>query len=374
MDNKNLIDQLKSTVKRKTVFVIFVLTFLIVLGYVLRPITSLCNFWVDNVTAPFKRFIAYICSAVDFSVSEIVLILFVLSIAVLFIRETILIVFKPNRTKRLINAILNGIIIVEAIWLSMFLLWGVNYYAIDFRTRAGINANGGTAQKLYNTAVYFCNMANKYAELVERDENGVFCEDKKEIIDSSKDIYTNIERYYPFLYGRHLSVKPVHFSEFMSTFETTGVTFPFTGECNVNTDAPLSMLPFTAAHEIAHQRNIASEAEANYVGILACIKSENNAYCYSGYLSAYIYLCNALYRENHTYYFDARSKACALVENDLIYQSNYWKQYEDTKAANISDKAYDTFLKGYGQILGTKSYGAVVDLLIYYYNNEIIAQ
>ena len=46
----------------------------------------------------------------------------------------------------------------------------------------------------------------------------------------------------------------------------------------------------TVAHELAHQRGIASEQECNFLGVLASTTSGNPAYVYAGWLSGYIYL------------------------------------------------------------------------------------
>jgi hypothetical protein len=58
--------------------------------------------------------------------------------------------------------------------------------------------------------------------------------------------------------------KPIFFSKVMSRYNYTGFYFPFTGEANVNTDIASCMIPATAAHEMAHQRGIASERRQTF--------------------------------------------------------------------------------------------------------------
>ena len=41
----------------------------------------------------------------------------------------------------------------------------------------------------------------------------------------------------------------------------------------------------------------------------------------------------------------------------------YWKQWEGP-VRETGEKVYTTFLQGYGQTLGMRSYGACVDLLV----------
>ena len=51
------------------------------------------------------------------------------------------------------------------------------------------------------------------------------------------------------------------------------------------------------------------------------------------------------------------------VQNDLNYYKRFWKGYSGT-IETIGDKINDTYLKSQNQESGTKSYGAMVDLLI----------
>ncbi len=63
----------------------------------------------------------------------------------------------------------------------------------------------------------------------------------------------------------------------------------------MNTDSPSAFLPATVCHEMAHQRGITAEEECNFIGILAAIRSDSAAYRYSGWLTGFGYLSNALY-------------------------------------------------------------------------------
>ena len=166
-------------------------------------------------------------------------------------------------------------------------------------------------------------------------------------------------------------VKPVYFSRLLSALDFTGIYCPFTGEANVNIDSPASMLPATAAHELAHQRGITSEQECNFLAILAATTCGDHVYAYSGWLSGYIYLGNALYRVDPDAYWAIRNALPETVQADLRYQNEYWDQFEDKTAQKVSNRIYDSFLKGYGQELGLQSYGTVVDLLVTYYKDRI---
>ena len=80
----------------------------------------------------------------------------------------------------------------------------------------------------------------------------------------------------------------------MSAANFTGYIFPPLGESTLNVDCPAVFLPVTIAHEFAHQRGVAAEQEANFVGIAACVDSDKPEYVYSGYLVGYLHLADAL--------------------------------------------------------------------------------
>ena len=82
----------------------------------------------------------------------------------------------------------------------------------------------------------------------------------------------------------------------MSAMNFTGVYFAFTGESNINVDAPACLIPSTIAHELSHQRGIASEQECNFLAVLASTTSGDPVYEYSGWLMGYIHLGNACTR------------------------------------------------------------------------------
>jgi hypothetical protein len=149
--------------------------------------------------------------------------------------------------------------------------------------------------------------------------------------------------------------------------------FPFTGEANVNVDAPLCLLPATIAHEMAHQRMVASELEANFVGIAACTTSDDPVYQYSGYLMGLLQLCNALYP------LDVESWRAIVTDYftpELVADWNDNNAYWAALSSPVEETAgnlYDSFLKSNDQALGMQSYGACVDLILAYYGDFVSA-
>jgi len=244
--------------------------------------------------------------------------------------------------------------------------WGVNYYADGFQEKSGIYAQPVTVDELERVALYFTNRLSETADQVARDADGIFAEPQDEIFAYSPRVYDNISKEFPFLSREDRIPKKMIFSRLFSAMNFTGFYSAYTGESNLNIDSPSCLLPANIAHELAHQRGIASEQECNFLAIAASTSSDNAAYQYSGYLMGYIQLSNALYRADRDRWAAVRSLLPETVQADLRYHSAYWAQFEGL-TAKVSTSIYDGTLKSYGQTDGIQSYGTVVDLLVVYY-------
>lgn len=138
----------------------------------------------------------------------------------------------------------------------------------------------------------------------------------------------------------------------------------------MNDDSPACLLPATIAHEMAHQRGIASEDECNFLAVLTCATSGNAVYEYSGYLMGFVHLSNALYRADPARWEAVHAELNAQVRADLADNNAYWARFE-SETAELSQSVYDGVLKSYGEESGIQSYGEVVDLLVAYYGPQI---
>ncbi len=131
--------------------------------------------------------------------------------------------------------------------------------------------------------------ANELAPLMPRDNDGsiVFDGDMAGIaVDSMKALgedYQGLSGYY----GRP---KALYTSNFFSQQYIQGYYFPFSMEANYNDVMYVSNKPHTMCHELAHTKGYISEDEANLIGFLACINSDDDFFKYSGYLSVIGYI------------------------------------------------------------------------------------
>ena len=187
--------------------------------------------------------------------------------------------------------------------------------------------------------------------------------------DRSSGMYQNLYNEFPCLNLDEAQAKPMFYSRLMSWLGFTGFYFPFTGESLVNVDAPACLVPATILHELAHQRNVASEAEANFLAVIAGLHSDDAEFQYSSALLGYIHLSNALYSADRELWRSVSHTLNDAVQADLSYNSAYWNQFK-TPAADAAEAVYTSFAQSYEQRDIMKSYGACVDLLAAYYLSE----
>ena len=182
--------------------------------------------------------------------------------------------------------------------------------------------------------------------------------------------YDRVSQKYDFIDDFHSRVKPVMLSEPMSYTHITGVYTFFTGEANINVNFPDYTIPYTAAHELAHQRGIAREDEANFIAFLVCIESEDAYIRYSAYLNLYEYVVSALYSADKELYKENYAKQPKSIIEERIAFSKFFDKYRENTVANISEATNNAYLQSQGATQGTRSYGMVVDLAVAYYRNK----
>lgn len=333
------------------------------------------NALAEHVTGPLRLAVGRLCYRTEISIMEVLCVLLVLGVLAYVGWSGIAILrARGRRGRRTYRAVLGAVCAGVSIYVGFCVLWGINYYIDSFQDRSGIRAEPVAVEELKRVTAYFADRVSKASVAVPRDGNGVFAVSREEILEKSVQAYTAVEQQFPFLEMEDSGVKGVHFSKMMSRLDFTGVYCPFTGESNVNIDSPACMLPSTAAHEMAHQRGIASEQECNFLAILAATTCQDPAYEYSGWLMGYLYLGNALYGVDREAWQRIRDGLDEGVKTDLAFHSAYWRAYRDTLVQQVSNTVYDGFLKSYGDEDGIQSYGTVVDLLIVYYRDAVFPE
>ena len=337
---------------------------------VLRGNKALMERWVMGVMAPVEQFLGRLWSWAPFSAAEVLTALFLLGSAAWLLRAAVLAVRRRDG-RGLLRRLLAFAAALLWLWAALNWMWNAGYYARSFQERSGLETQPYSVEKLEQVTALFAQRAAEFSTQVQRDENGLFAEEREDIFARGVSVYQEIVREFPCLeLEPSVRAKPLVCSRLQSILGFTGVYVPFTGEANVNVDAPACLLPATIAHEMAHQRMVAREQEANFVGIAAAVTSADPVYQYSGYLMGLIQLCNALAPvEREGWNAIVQQYFTPELAADWNDNNAYWAQMS-SPVEDAAEQVYDSFLKGNGQELGIRSYGACVDLLVAYFGGQ----
>ncbi|MDO4269220.1 MAG: DUF3810 domain-containing protein [Eubacteriales bacterium] len=238
---------------------------------------------------------------------------------------------------------------------------GINYHAAAFSSYADLTAGTYTKEELTALCEYLTDQVNAYVPL-ER-ETYAYKSNREAWRRDSVQAMKAAGALYPVLAGYYPEPKEVAVSWILSVQQLSGVYSPFTVEANYNGDMPDYNIPHTMCHELSHLKGFMREDEANFIGYLACILSENPAFRYSGYLTGWVYAGNALAQADPETYSGLYGRLCLEAREDLLENNAFWDQFEG-RVAEVSTRWNDAYLKMNAQEDGVRSYGRMVDLML----------
>lgn len=339
--------------------------------------TSLARSHPDKVELLYSRgFYAVFSSSINtitsfcgFSIAEI-LVIFAIIAGIIFIIYSVFKICndgKENRFYNIYTFVINILVIFTLVIFFFNITCGFNYYRPSFVEQIDLKVTNASADQLYDLAKDLANDANKYRENIKIDENGVMILSGNidSTMDSARKAMNSLAKEYTMLGGMYFQPKPVKNSTMLSRMGISGIFFPFTYEANVNVDCPDVIIPLTMSHELSHLRGFMQEEEANFIGYLACMSSDNNDFKYSGTICALEYALSALSRSDMDKYNEIKSTLSEGVLTDLQHNSDYWYSYRGT-INKVSNSINDTYLKANNQTDGVSSYGQMVNLLVAY--------
>ena len=257
---------------------------------------------------------------------------------------------------------------VASLFFSTFVLnFGAGYHTSSVDKLLGLDRRDVSAEELRETAEILVEEINKYTDslAVKSSGSSVMPYGYGKLSEKLVEAYDKVCDEHAFVSRFPSRVKPVMLSEPWTYTHISGVYTYFTGEANINVNFPDYTLPYTAAHEMAHQRGIAREDEANFVAFLVCAASDDEYIRYSGYLNLYEYVANALYSADKEAYSEVRAKLEPAARKEMSAYSAFFDKYRENVAANVTGAVNNAYLTIQGTP-GTKSYGMVVDLAVAY--------
>ena len=326
-----------------------------------------------HIGAVLRALLAHMTNIFPFSLAEF----FIFLLPVIVIGVIYLAVRHSANTWR--SILVYFIILLSALSLlfSIFVFgFGTGYYAKPIEEQLGLEAKPVSAEELKETAIWLAEEINQYRARITYLSSGASTMpySLSEMSEKLMIAYQSIAQKYPFIQDLRSNIKPVMSSVVLSHLHITGVYSFFTGEANLNVDFPDYTLPFTAAHEFAHQRGVARENEANFVAFLVCIESNDPYLQYCGYLNLYEYVISALYSADPQMYREVHTVLSPEAKCELRAYSAFYDKYRESSAAKVGNAVNNAYLQANGNKEGIKSYGMVVDLAVAYYCSFICCE
>jgi len=355
--------QNKKKLRQEMSFIVGLILFLIVFYVISRS-----PHWVEHIYShhlfPLMAITGHFLWAwVPFSIGDLLYILLGLLLLIqfyrgfkaLFKRRYLLTLFTMLKTVRVLLCLL----------VLFYLFWGLNYFRLPLEQRMGLDLRMPEPCELWEVTALCIDKANTYRVSLEdtalRDDGVVF--------DRAAFLMTHNREMKPYLFSyRPLLKKPLtnFFGNYMMV---SGYFNPFTQESQMNTAMPWFTKPFTACHELAHQAGIAFEDEANLVGFILCVDSQDTLFRYSAYYNALFMLMREIYVHYPGRYAAFVNMISPAVKADMQREYQYWHRF----AGPINDAQtlfYDQYLQLNNQPEGINRYNRMTKLLIAWRKNN----
>lgn len=341
--------------------------------------TPFCDFYISKIFPIWVNTYGRFTALFPFSVGEIMLVAAVLLVVAVLLSLPVCL-WKLLRRHRNTGGLLQFYRVCAWILLFVLLIMTLNctllYHGSTFNEKYfGKLTDTYTLENLIAVRNEVVEQCNRLAGEMDRAENGDILYEgdmKAEAIrcmQSLGETYGGLSGYYP-------RPKALLLSDLMCQQYMQGYYFPFSMEANYNDVMYLTNKPATFCHELAHLKGYIYEDEANFIGFLACLSSEDKFFQYSGYLSVLYYLDNDFYAavgEDRERYLAEPVILPQVHADNIFVKQEEWdringKAILDTEVVEaVSDSVTETSLKLNGVADGMVSYSRVVKLLLQYY-------
>lgn len=387
----------KAARRKKISKIIYVIGILgvIMLNYLAWRSREFCDWYIDHIFPVWLNTYARLTSALSISVGEIMLILAV-GITAFGIGFFIYNLIRRGKyTTGLLKYGRTYAWIVLVVGYVMTLNCFILYHATGFAQKYMVKETGTMVVDMSDTAVvevdtkgksaytkknlatlrdYLVEQCNTLADQIDRDEQGtaVYSGD---LIAESVHAMETMGQQYDRLSGYYVTPKYLKCSEFFSQQYIMGYYFPFSMEANINSAMYITNVAPTVCHELAHTKGFIFENDANMIGYLACIQSDDTFLQYCGYLSVLNYVNNDFYKSVNKSTYKKHVRISDRVADDNVFLTREdWQAVEKTAVVKtstvkkVSNNFLNTNLKLNGVDEGIQQYNEVVNLLLDYYD------
>lgn len=143
----------------------------------------------------------------------------------------------------------------------------------------------------------------------------------------------------------------------------SGMYFPFTAEGWITADVPAVSISNTLAHEKAHQRGVAGEADAGFLAAVAGVSAPHALARYSAAAYVQMQMMGAVARADREAWAALARQRVPGVQRDLDDLTAYWAAHRGP-AREVRQVANDAYLRAHGVSAGIGDYGRTVNLLV----------
>lgn len=387
----------KAARRKKISKIIYVIGMLgvIMLNYLAWRSREFCDWYIDHIFPVWLNTYARLTSALSISVGEIMLILAagITAFGIGFFIYNL--IRRGKYTTGLLKYGRTYAWIVLVVGYVMTLNCFILYHATGFAQKYMVKETGTMVVDMSDTAVvevdtkgksaytkknlatlrdYLVEQCNTLADQIDRDEQGtaVYSGD---LIAESVHAMETMGQQYDRLSGYYVTPKYLKCSEFFSQQYIMGYYFPFSMEANINSVMYITNVAPTVCHELAHTKGFIFENDANMIGYLACIQSDDTFLEYCGYLSVLNYVNNDFYKSVNKSTYKKHVRISDRVADDNVFLTREdWQAVEKTAVVKtstvkkVSNNFLNTNLKLNGVDEGIQQYNEVVNLLLDYYD------
>ncbi len=257
--------------------------------------------------------------------------------------------------------------IVFVLYISFKILWGLNYSRPSISTQLAIRNDTYDVKELVLLSNFFIDRLNELQPKINPNQTY----NLKQIKEQSILAYQKMAKKDAFFNYPQPSFKAALSGWATSTIGIEGYYNPLTAEANLNMLLPAWVLPFVACHEISHQLGIALEDEANLVGYLTAVNSDDVNFRYSANYNMLRYLLLEIRIKSPEEYESLYKKITPGVISNFKAESIFWRNY-NSQMSGYMNVAFDKFLKLNNQKKGIKSYQNIVIWLWNYHRKELV--
>jgi hypothetical protein len=322
--------------------------------------------YATTISPALTRAISRVFGIVPFAVFELVILVVIGQVLFAFARAARQVI---RRTRRLSNAAASGLLRLgqdAGVLLALFyIVWGFNYVRPRLDARLGYDSKAAVAdaRELAGLTRQLVDAAEAaYVELHRTADAGAptaMPADQRSILAALDFGWQRATGELRLPANTAKSYGPPKFPLSSTLARYMGISggmfFPYTAEALVVRDLPAQQLVKTMAHEQAHQRGTAVEADANALAFFVCAWSPHPLARYAGFSFARDQMLAELARVDPAAFRTESGRMGPGVQRDRRALRDYWRRTR-VASAELANRVNDASLRANRVSEGVRSY------------------